>query len=856
VLEMGEDRYRVREARSALEFREALLQANKAGEPLIVLTDLAENQLAEDIRARLHRGRLREIDPWMVLSEAFRATRMDDRLRGKEKLALALLEHEPEGGFPAAPAGFLDAGMVWQAAMQHVLRIPSGEPAARHLLVASLDGNVLGAVSNADRQLVGECATWLESQGSRTSAFLLRFLARENAADCLPIGLVCQVVFHEKAIAETALRQAEVRLEAVVGQAVASNVGSEWGQAAVSVLSKMPETDRNRLRNRGDLILRNVQGERYAFLSCSLPSGYEQRLGRFAEALDMDSTDEEAVERLLDAVRDVRSHVEGRPYDHRNQKVEMAARLARWLGPRPEAPARLQDAVGLYICELAFVDWARDVLSGGDPVPEVQQAYQRLSKEAMERREAFNERFGALVAEWSGNPDAVAGLVLVEDFLSRVIAPAAQAAPRERVLVLVIDGMAWATCHELLRDLELDYGWVPVANSKALHFDAAAIPMLSTTPSVTEFARTSLLCGKLGKGDAAEEKAGFPTHTAIKSVCSTNNPARLFHRAELEEDGRQGLRDEVQKSIANPKNRVVGVVINAVDDFLLKSDQLRHTWTVNDIRLFEALLVEARKSDRMVILASDHGNVLDRDMVARISEEGGERWRPGTRDVGEGEVILQGPRVQPYGGRIVAPWTEKVRYGVKKNGYHGGVTPQEIIAPCCVLKYIDSDPGDWAERNRSEPKWWSVARVQGDLLAVARPKIPAPPRSAKLPKVQRSLFDAQQEQAGRATGTWVDRLMATELFKANTRLAGRRVPDLEVIEKALCALDEAGGQTPKSVLAARLEMPELRLQGLVAQLQRLLNVEGYPCIGFTSDGGHISINKPLLLRQFEIEADK
>jgi hypothetical protein len=37
---------------------------------------------------------------------------------------------------------------------------------------------------------------------------------------------------------------------------------------------------------------------------------------------------------------------------------------------------------------------------------------------------------------------------------------------------------------------------------------------------------------------------------------------------------------------------------------------------------------------------------------------------------------MTGSRVViPDTHRLIAPWTEKVRYGVKKNGYHGGVSP-------------------------------------------------------------------------------------------------------------------------------------------------------------------------------------
>ena len=37
------------------------------------------------------------------------------------------------------------------------------------------------------------------------------------------------------------------------------------------------------------------------------------------------------------------------------------------------------------------------------------------------------------------------------------------------------------------------------------------------------------------------------------------------------------------------------------------------------------------------------------------------------------------------GHRLIAPWSERVRYGAKKNGYHGGLTPQEMVIPITVV---------------------------------------------------------------------------------------------------------------------------------------------------------------------------
>ncbi len=87
--------------------------------------------------------------------------------------------------------------------------------------------------------------------------------------------------------------------------------------------------------------------------------------------------------------------------------------------------------------------------------------------------------------------------------------------------------------------------------------------------------------------------------------------------------------------------------------------------------------------------------------------EGGERWRFEEGDLLEGELAVAGPRVViPDTKRLVAPRTEKLRYGVKKNGYHGGLSPQEMRAPIGVLCAIDELPPGWAEASVDTPGWW------------------------------------------------------------------------------------------------------------------------------------------------------
>lgn len=60
-------------------------------------------------------------------------------------------------------------------------------------------------------------------------------------------------------------------------------------------------------------------------------------------------------------------------------------------------------------------------------------------------------------------------------------------------------------------------------------------------------------------------------------------PPRLFHKGDLADA--TNLAPEVRAAIADPHQRVIGVVYNAVDDHLSGPDQLHQRWTLEDLRL-------------------------------------------------------------------------------------------------------------------------------------------------------------------------------------------------------------------------------------------------------------------------------
>ena len=87
---------------------------------------------------------------------------------------------------------------------------------------------------------------------------------------------------------------------------------------------------------------------------------------------------------------------------------------------------------------------------------------------------------------------------------------------------------------------------------------------------------------------------------------ASGKPPRLFHKADIFDSSGISLADPLLQALRDPRQRVLGVIINAVDDHLAKSEQLRLRWSMDQFRGLDALLAEARSSDRTVILTSDH----------------------------------------------------------------------------------------------------------------------------------------------------------------------------------------------------------------------------------------------------------
>jgi hypothetical protein len=220
------------------------------------------------------------------------------------------------------------------------------------------------------------------------------------------------------------------------------------------------------------------------------------------------------------------------------------------------------------------------------------------------------------------------------------------------------------------------------------------------------------LCGRLRSGKAKDESSEFKFHPDLNESSKQQkkqNPL-LFHKIHLQSEEDVTLSQDVRQAIASRDRLVIGVVVNAIDDRLTKGEQLYIDWTQQSINVIPALLEEAKSAERIVILASDHGHIIEHGTKLISAIDGGERWRPDHDDLTDEECRLKGNRVVASGHKsIIAPWSEKIRYKPKKNGYHGGVNPQEILTPIVVLSSGKVIPSGWLESSNKFPNWWNIA---------------------------------------------------------------------------------------------------------------------------------------------------
>jgi hypothetical protein len=372
-------------------------------------------------------------------------------------------------------------------------------------------------------------------------------------------------------------------------------------------------------------------------------------------------------------------------------------------------------------------------------------------------------------------------------------------------------------------------------------------------PTVTEVSRTSLLCGRRVDGGQTDERAGFAGHPALRAVSPPNRPPVLFHKGQLVGTSGRSLSEAVEAAIADPAQRVVGVVINAVDDHLDRGQQIGVRWDVASLGPLRWLLDAARDAERVLVVTADHGHVIHGEgaTLRPAGSDGGERWRVPPPAASHDEAEISGPRVLK-GGRVILPADERVRYGGHKHGYHGGATAQEVLVPVTVV--ARRLPPGWVHRPILPPPWWTGVRA----LVVEPTVVESRPAARRAPSSHPTLFEPTPEPApvleraeATATTGWIGRLLDTELFRTQQSRVRPRPLAAERIAGYLEAIYANGDEIPLALLATRTGEPADQVRLALALVQRVVNVDGSEVLAVRGDMT-VQLNTRLLGEQFGI----
>ncbi len=463
------------------------------------------------------------------------------------------------------------------------------------------------------------------------------------------------------------------------------------------------------------------------------------------------------------------------------------------------------------------------------------------------RREAENRNFAQLLRDWNAAGSFGTDPLPIERVLDAIVAPLARETP---VLLLVLDGLSFAV-YRALAETFTGHGW-----TAQIHQDGPwPVAAVAALPTVTEVSRSSLLCGSLTRGDQTAEKAGFASHPALRAASRAGSPPRLFHKADL--GSGPELETPVRDALADRTQRIIGMVHNAIDAQLSGSDQLDLSWSAEALRQVTALLRVSRDAGRAVVVIGDHGHVLEEGTVQRPGVPG-DRWRTALDGPREGELGLSGGRVlAPDDSQsIVLAWSERVRYASRRLGYHGGASPQEVLVPIGVFA-AGEPPAGWDAAPPAEPSWWfGPAREEGTGPGHSIPLVPpsysAPRRRTDIR--QPDLFAPPPVSPVTAPvparPIWIDALLASPIYEAQQRLAGRASPPPEQVGALLSALAARGGRLSRTALAQALSMPAFRMAGLVNAARRVLNLDQAQVL--VVEGDDIVLNEAVLRIQFSL----
>ncbi|MFC6358740.1 BREX-2 system phosphatase PglZ [Luteococcus peritonei] len=872
---------KVRPCVSSLAALEAL-QERGEGTWLVVITDRPDEDLGAGVLAHFIDARVRGIDPWQsawlifgahgvdrslahlpndrAIAEGLIALHHADELQADELQADEL----PAGGsdetvvadWPAAPAGVLTRDHALGAVARRRLGLPTGTIDGLAVARWTTDEHALARIARLRTEggdaLTSATLTWLAGRTGPAAPVVTAHLREAHLGRLVPLGLVVdllrKVAARDDAIHAPAARAALERLATTTNPELrTTSIADALGTLSAMVTQDLLDSDAGRATGhrivlQADEILTGLDADNLAIFSPLLRSGLRARIREFSRHLaDPDLTQLELA--WLEVTRHSLARGQQLRRDPDLEACHASLRLARWLATDDQPVTTVAQGAKRQLAVDSWVDSALHDAAHGTEDVDAAVALRDLVSRARARRAAHDQQFAEALVLSTASQDGLNGpfpgdgdsVLPLERVVETVVVPQAKQQP---VLFLVLDGLSGRVAAELLDELlDRPDGWseylLPGHQRRA-----AAIAVL---PTLTTVSRTSLLCGQRMTGSQTTEKQLHPQLVASLG----GGHAAIFHKKQLDTsaDGYQ-LASDVTEAVRDVNGTpVVTCVLNTVDDALDRSDPGGMRWASDDIKHLRPLLTAAAAAGRAVIITSDHGHIVERragSQLPGITSEGG-RVRSTEPPAGQGEVLVDGPRV--VGGPKILAVSEVLRYGPLKAGYHGGAAPAEVVVPLVLMAPLGVQLAGCAPAVSQHPDWWDAPLSIQPKAAVAAP-VPAP--------AEQTLFDEVEPVVAQPATLGIGaRVVASPVWLAQRQIAGRIV----ITDDRVAALiDRLAGvpdqRLPAPVVAQTLGVPERSFVGAFAQLQKLLNVEGYAVI--RNDAGSVVLDTDILAEQFGV----
>ncbi|WP_437905306.1 BREX-2 system phosphatase PglZ [Sorangium sp. So ce327] len=933
-----EQRFRVVATSGELDLRRKLAREREGDDPVAYIVPFSR-QLPRDLEAMIAGGRLWWPQIEWLLPRRFGARSGTPRLTSSKLRGVAQREGTRVYGRGDAPS--IDLDDAWLVFLRDRLGLEGLETEAQLFAATLLDrdrrGNALGALLAAVKGAREEVTDVLGRRMGPSAPLILAAWLEDAAVELAAMAIVGEatraVLNEAKGPSFTLLTTVlEMRVLQTQGHPLRSVLGKERisGLSRVLVdLGYLVPLVWQRLAGDGhDPLRRAILGEAESILGAEqvrplalgsnrLPFVFEHRCKAFVEAVaacagaaDVASA-RRAIEAVDDAAAQLLAHDAAHGDERLEEQVEMAARLAAFLGePEPQSAASPHaEVIGLATFQATvgrYVDWARQIVRSDGAGP-FGKGLAPLVQRVDQVRDALDARFARAYAQLVGKKGdrgvlrgaalldgRSAELLLIEDVLARVGLSLLEQQEDLRLLVLCMDGMSAANLTELWRSVART-SFVPVSRGRRL-------PVLAHVPTLTKLSRSALFAGRamtMGESlDTGRDGDRLAHHPAV--VRMGESPSVLLRSDILGAGG--GLSDDASQ-IVRGDQRIVAVVVNAIDDQLKGSAQLRVALSTATIRPLRALLDAAESTGRLVLLVSDHGNISSQRFVGaavRSAGRAGEESESGARyrTLGPSESAMPdeielpaGALVTPAGvDRVAVAVHETVRYtSVLHAGEHGGASLSEAVAPAVLLAPRGLLPElaalDVVEAPLEPPPFWSRERApsasadldEREASAAPQPPAPAmaplprpappapPPRSA--PPAQALLpFGPPAEPQGVAAGPGPESTARPELSEAlfKSQLFRQQIRETEEayrddVKRAIALLLRHGGRMTRDRFAVELKIDTagkgVRVPGFLTRLERVLNVDQELVISMDRKGQNILLDEHLLRAIFLEEGD-